>query len=147
MGELGKYCLNTCTNEWFSYVSYTPERGCTITVDPGGEGCTLCKQILLIAHSVSGPLLGEAHAPGLTFVERCLSGLVGDVGLGASLEQELEAVHVSPAGRQVKGRFLLQRALVDDCRVCCGGQTRKFVKEEDTHLSLQHRVGPDFLLF
>lgn len=29
MGELGKYCLNTCTNEWFSFVSYTPERGCT----------------------------------------------------------------------------------------------------------------------
>ena len=99
------------------------------------------------SHSVSGPFLGEACTPGLTFVERCLSGLVGDVGLGASLEQELEAVHVSPACRQVKGCFLLQGALVDDCRVRCGGQTRKFMKEEDTHLSLQHRVGPDFLPF
>lgn len=60
----------------------------------------------------------EAHCGGLTFVERGLSGLVGDVRLGPSLEEELEAVQVSPASCQVKGRFLLQGALVDDCRVC-----------------------------
>lgn len=71
---------------------------------------------------------------GLTFVEWCLSRLVGDVRLSPSLEQGLEAVQVSPACRQVKGCFLLQGALVDGCRVCCGRQTRTFMKEKDTCL-------------
>lgn len=107
-------------NEWFNYGSYTSKGGCIIKVDPLGELYNL-QAILPIAHLVSGPSLGEAHPSGLTFVEWCLSGLVGDVGLSPSLEQGLEAVQVSPACRQVKGRFLLQGALVNDCRVCWGG--------------------------
>lgn len=86
-----------------------------------------------IALLVSGPFFQDS-AGGLTFVEWCLSGLIGDVRLGPSLEQGLEAVQVSPARRQVKGRFLLQGALVDGCRVCWGGERGAFMKEEDTGL-------------
>ena len=92
----------------------------------GGLGRELCTSgaMFPIVHLPSGPFPREAHCGGgLTFVERGLSGLVGDVRLGTSLEEGLEAVQVSPARRQVKGRFLLQGALVDDCRVCWGEQT------------------------
>lgn len=80
------------------------------------------------------PRFWNPSARGLTFVEWCLSGLVGDVGLGPSLEQGLETVQVSPACGQVKGRFLLQGALVDGCWICWGGQMGTFMKEEDTCL-------------
>lgn len=82
-----------------------------------GTSAADCPSTLQILPRGSPPL-----GAGLTFVERCLSGLVGNVRLGPSLEQRLEAVQVSPARGQVKGRFLLQGALVDDGRVCWGEQ-------------------------
>lgn len=94
-----------------------------------GRGACTSGPALPIAHLVSGLLLREAHR-GLTFVERCLPGLVGDVGLGPGLQQGLEAVQVSPAGRQVEGRFLLQGALVDGGRVCWGGQAVRSSKRK-----------------
>lgn len=89
------------------------------------------------AHLVSGRLLREAYQ-GLTFVEWCFSGLVGNVGLGPHLEQEPEAVQVSPARCQVESCLLLQGALVDGRWVCWGGQPTTLVKEEGTCLSLNH---------
>lgn len=92
---------------------------------------------LRVALLVSGPFLWEARGGwgvGLTFVEWCLSRLVGDVRFSPSLEQGLEAVQVSPACRQVKGCLLLQGALVDGCWIRCGKQTRTFMKEEEACL-------------
>lgn len=119
-------------NECFRYISYTSERGCPVTLGPPGAGRG---GIHFASNSPDCPasfwtLPGEAHPRGLTFVERCLTGLVGDVRLGPSLEQGLEAVQVSSACRQVKGRFLLQGALVNDGWVCWAGRTRKLIKRK-----------------
>lgn len=98
---------------------------------------------LPIACLLSRAFPGEAHPGGLTFVERCLSGLVGNVRLSPSLEQRLEAVQVSPARGQVKGRFLLQGALVDDGRVCWGEQVGSSQKEKIPPPP-QHKDNPNF---
>lgn len=69
----------------------------------------------------------------LTFVKRRFSGLVGDVGLGPSLQQGEQAVQVAPAGGQVESCLLVERALVDCAGVCC--------EERASPESLRHVVS------
>lgn len=74
----------------------------------------------------------------LTFVEWSFSGLVGDVGLGPSLQQGEQAVQVAPAGSQVESCLLVESALVNGARVRCEETKSPKSPWQVVHKYLQH---------